>query len=218
MTVLEEGKKRSDWVKWVEEKDHSIDTGVLVTGQNLAQGTVCGIITKDTPTTGTADVGNTGDGTCGSVTAGPNAKLGTYTLTCTAAAADSGTFAVKAPDGSALPDATVGAAYSNSQINFTLADGATDFVVGDIFTIEVAAGSGKYTQLAPAAVDGSQVAAAIILNDVDATAGDVSAEFIGRDANVVSTQLVWPDGITAEQKATALAQLKALSIVDRVEV
>lgn len=81
--------------------------------------------------------GNVGDGTVGSITSDASAPTETITLTCTAEAANAGTFSVVGSVSGVLPDATVGVPY-NSVINFTIADGAEDFDIGDTFTIEVA--------------------------------------------------------------------------------
>ncbi len=89
------------------------------------------------PTTGTADAGNTGDGTLTGVAQGVAMKPGTYTLTCTAAAANGGTFSVVDPEVIDIGPATVGVAFSHPQIDLLINDGATDFIVGDIFTIEI---------------------------------------------------------------------------------
>lgn len=99
-------------------------------------------VTHTVPSTGIADGGNTGNGTCGSVSAGTIPKVGTYTVECTAEATDSGTFSVTDPDGNDLGDATVGSAFTSDQINLTLADGTTDFKVGDKFTIAVTGAAG----------------------------------------------------------------------------
>jgi len=78
---------------------------------------------------------NTGNGVAGAITQGLAAKVGTYTLTCTAEAGDAGTFGVVDPDGVALPDLTVAVAYDNGHFGVTIADGAEDFDTGDIFTV-----------------------------------------------------------------------------------
>jgi hypothetical protein len=218
MSALSEANYLGDILKWELENRQSREQVTVLTGQDLSRGAVVGKVTKSTPTTGTADVGNTGNGTCTTVTAGAKAKLGTYELECTAAAADAGTFAVKAPDGTALPDAEVGVAYANEQINFTLNDADPDFAVGDKFTIEVSAGSGKIVEIDFDAVDGSQDACGFVIDAYDATSADVAGVAIVRDAQIVSSNLVWPDGATAAQKAAALAQLKENGIVTRVEV
>ncbi len=72
--------------------------------------------------------------------------------------------------------------------------------------------SGKYTLLAPAAADGSQVAAAILCWITDASAADKRTVVVDRDAEVIDTLLIWPAGITDPQKATAIGQLAALGI------
>lgn len=144
----------------------------LITGQNLTRGTLLGKITKALGAV-VAGGGNTGNGTVTGVTLGAKALLGNYTLKCIAAAANGGAFRVEAPDGTALPDASVGAAYANAQINFTINDGGTDFAVNDIFTVPVNDGSGKFNKSLAAAVDGSQDPVAVLAKDTDATAADV---------------------------------------------
>lgn len=131
----------------------------------IKRGTVLGKITKAIGNP-TADAGNTGNGTVTAVTLGIAAKLGTYTLECITASADGGTFKVIDPEGIRLKDAVVGTAYAGP-INFTVNDGAADFVVGDKFTIAVAAGSGKYVTVNSVNVDGSQVADCILAIDTD---------------------------------------------------
>lgn len=74
--------------------------------------------------------------------------------------------------------------------------------------------SGKYTQLAPAAADGSQNAAAILCFATDASTGDRVTTIIrggpGVGLEVRGSLLVWPAGITAPQRTTAIAALAAL--------
>jgi hypothetical protein len=186
----------------------------VLSGENLAIGTVIGKITKALGDI-TGDAGNTGNGTITDASLGAKAQIGTYTLECIAAAANGGTFKVVAPDGTALPDAEVGTAYANAQLNFTINDGDTDFVVGDKGAIAVDAGSGKVTILNPAAVDGTQNAYGILAAAVDASAADMLGPAITNRAIAKTSGLVWPDGITADQKAAALAELKSVFITTR---
>lgn len=73
--------------------------------------------------------------------------------------------------------------------------------------------SGKYTILAPAAVTGEQAAAGITYANANASAADLTTRFMLRGPAIVNgNDLVWPGGITAPQKATAIAQLLALGI------
>lgn len=83
----------------------------------------------------TAYAGNTGNGTMGTVTVSAGAKEGTYNLEIIEPAANAGKFSVEDPDGVIIGTGTVGVAFSAGGLAFTLADGATDFVAGDGFTI-----------------------------------------------------------------------------------
>lgn len=75
---------------------------------------------------------------------------------------------------------------------------------------------GKFHALNPAATDGTEVAAGVLANDTDATLIDRDdALLIARHAIVARGALIWPEGITATQKAAAVAQLKALGILVR---
>jgi len=183
----------------------------LAAGNNLQAGAVLGQIAN--ANTVAADAGNTGDGSASAVTLGPDAINGVYTVTCTAAAANGGTFSVVDPNGNALADLTVGVAYLSSHINLTISDGATDFAAGDAFTVDVVLG--EYAELDPAASDGTESAAAILFDAVDASAEEQDAVITSRDTVVNEQELVWPDGITEAQKATALGQLKTKGIIAR---
>jgi hypothetical protein len=151
----------------------------------------------------------------------PNFAVGDkFTIAVTEAAHNSGTFGVIDPDGNSLPDAIVGSAYENAQINFTINDGETDFAGGDSFTVPVSEGAGIVKALDPAAVDGSRDAGGCVFDDYDASEQAVSGVAIVRDAVIVAADLVWPTldpAITDDQKAAALAQLAARGIVVREE-
>ena len=75
--------------------------------------------------------------------------------------------------------------------------------------------SGKYKALDPAAVDGSEAAAGILYDAVDASAADAEGVAIVRLAEVNAAELVWPDGITGGEQTTALGELAALTIIAR---
>jgi hypothetical protein len=75
--------------------------------------------------------------------------------------------------------------------------------------------SGKYKVLAPAADDGSEVAAGILYNAVDASGGDAEGVAIVRLAEVNAAELVWPDGISGGEQTTALGELALLNIIAR---
>ena len=212
MTVLNEPASLGDALKWEQSNDYSRKAITVLSGQVLAMLQVVGKVARVTPTTGTATEGNTGNGLCASVAAGKLTKVGTYTLTCIAAAANAGTFAVKDPDGESLPNATVAVAYANPNINFTIADGTEDFVVGDSFTIVVAAGSGKIVAFDEDAVNVAEDPVGFLIAAVDATSADKPGVIIERDALVAMDNLVWPAEISAGDKAAAIAALDALGI------
>lgn len=132
-------------------------------------------VTEGVPDTGTADVGNTGNGTVTLVQGRRHLKIGTYTIECTSAVTNGGVFSVTDPDGNALPalTLTVGAgaatAYESDQIAFTVTDGGTDFAAGDKFTIAVTIHPRQVKLLDKAATDGSSVPYAVLSEAVDAT-------------------------------------------------
>lgn len=162
----------------------------LASGENLEKGTLIGKITRSTPTTGTKT--GTGNGTMTGVLGGRETKIGIYKAICIdASISGSEIFAVYDPDGVRLEDATVGVAYSNNHISFTINDGTTDFIVGDYFTVTVAAGSGYYKKALLAAVDGSgnYENMAILAKDTDASS-----------ANIVTT--AWITGQYNENQVT----------------
>lgn len=217
---LTEGMYLRDIVRYEDDSAGRMSREVVsvASGQNLAMGAVIGKITKSTPTTGTAPASpaNTGSGTCTGVTAGVNTKIGDYLLTALSATA----FTVRDPDGLALPDAVVGTAYVNDNINFTINDGSPDFSAGDTFTIAVTAGAGTVKEINFDAVDGTQDAYGLLTAACDATGGATDAVGIVKNAVIVAANLVWPTtspAVTADQKAAALAQLAAKGIVERTE-
>jgi len=157
---------------------------------------------------------NTGNGAIASAALGVAAKVGTYTLTCVAAAANGGRFQVVDPDGYRLGDALVGTAYAGA-LSFTVGDGTTDWAVGDVLTLTIAAGDGKLVPLAPGAVDGTARAAAILLQNVSVGTTDATAQVLVRLATVIETGLIWPDAITDTAKAAALSRLGQAHILTR---
>ncbi|MBU2571182.1 MAG: head decoration protein [Gammaproteobacteria bacterium] len=72
---------------------------------------------------------------------------------------------------------------------------------------------GKYTALAPAASDGSETAAAILYDDVNATDADQEGLVISRLAVVNGDLLTWPDGIIEDDKADAIAALETKFLI-----
>jgi hypothetical protein len=151
----------------------------------LAQFTLMASKPVTIPTTGTADVGNTGDGTVTAVAAaaGGVPVVGDYTLECTFAVANGGVFKLTDPNTNIVADnltLRVGAGllttFVEAGMTFTVTDGATDFAAGDKFTITTTA-NGKLVPFDATAVDGSEIPVGIFMGeDITAAAlvaGDV---------------------------------------------
>jgi hypothetical protein len=133
----------------------------------LATFTLMGKVPVSLPTTGTADGGNTGDGTVTSVAlaAGVIPRGGIWELECIAAVANGGTFKLTDPGGNIIRNdlvmtAGAGAATTfyipEAGMTFIITDGATDFIVGDKFTIEATV-VGKWAAFDPDAVNGANI-------------------------------------------------------------
>jgi hypothetical protein len=149
----------------------------LLSGQNLTRGAVLGKVAVGAAVAAAKAGGNTGNGTLTMDATTPvkaGAKVGVYTVRFTVAAANNGTFIVEDPDGFQIGTVVMagGAGAFDDDLKFAIADGATDFVVGDGFDITVSAGSGKYVLSVAAAANGSQTPDLILAEDTDATAGD----------------------------------------------
>jgi hypothetical protein len=80
---------------------------------------------------------NTGNGVFGAVTVSAGAKIGGHVITMIEPGANVGTFIHEDPDGIIVGHGVVATAYSGGGLAFTIADGATDFVSGDQFTVTV---------------------------------------------------------------------------------
>ena len=158
------------------------DSVTIASGQNLTRGTVLGKITNGAATVAAAGAGeagaNTGDGTLTMNATTPilaGAKAGVYSVKCTTAATNGGTFRVFDPDGYVLGDVAVGATFANG-IKFAIADGAgADFAAGDGFAVTIAAGAGSYNAVNSANIDGSDAPVAVLASDANATDGAVVA-------------------------------------------
>lgn len=216
MPEVTEGQHKAGFIVTETEGTISRENVTVLAGQNLKAGHVLGKVSVGTAS-GVAASGNTGNGTISAVSVGEGAKAGIYAVTCVEPAANAGTFLVEDPDGVTVGTAHVGIAFTGP-INFTLADGATDFVSGDRFLVTVTAGSGKYKEYNPANEDGSQKAIALLLDNVDASGGDKEAVIVARHAEVNAAELVWFAGATEAQKAVATAELKEQVILARAAV
>ncbi|MBI5920934.1 MAG: head decoration protein [Betaproteobacteria bacterium] len=101
--------------------------------------------------------------------------------------------------------------YSRDQV--TIAAGQ-NLVLGTVVGIDTA--TDKIKALDPAATDGSEVAAGVLAISIDASLIDrPDGILIARHAMLSDHALTWPAGITALQKAAALAKLKSMGIIVR---
>lgn len=144
MATITEGMWTAEAIVSEAENGRSRDAVTVLSGQNLVANSVVGKVTiAGIGRASVPAVVGTGNGAMSLVTAGADAQVGSYVVTCTAIATHGGTFSVVAPDGTALPSLTLTAstgattAYASSHINFSITDGSTDFIVGDVFTIVV---------------------------------------------------------------------------------
>lgn len=188
-------------------------------------GTVLGRTFVSTSVTATAGT-NTGNGAIGTVTATGKAQRGTYTIRIIKAATNAGDFTVSDPSGAVIGNGTVAVAYSN-QLGFTLADGATDFAVGDTFTVEVV-GDYKYKMVEATATDGSAKAVAIYISANDGSFGtstiaattDTSVIALVRGAAIVGKEtLTYGASIdTTAEKTKLYSELEAIGIICRSQI
>lgn len=164
----------------------------------------------------------TGNGAIGTVTVSKRADLGVYTLRIVKAVTNAGDFTVTSPAGFVIGTGSVGVACVAGPLSFTLADGATDFVVGDTIAITVA-GTVKYEWIEAADVAALVDDVAVVIESdkdvISLTSGDNTMTILARgDAGVIGASLLYKDTLTTDQKNAVLAKLKAKRIFNRVKV
>lgn len=202
--------------------DHPIVTSevTVLTGNNLAKGTVLGKITAGTvPTTGTKT--GTGDGTMTAVTGGVNVKPGSYVATVIQAITNGGIFKVVNPLGKIIGQCAITAGaggtgvFVSDEINFTITDGSTDFILGDLFTVVVPAGSGKFVAVNSTLINGAAEVFGVLMQDADASSGDiVSVAALCGEFN--ANALVFGGSDTAATRKTD-ARAKSIYFVEQVK-
>lgn len=188
----------------------SREAGLLTGPAKLIDGTVLGQVTVAAVPVAAAKGGNTGNATISAVAPGAGAKVGVYSVEFTAATK----FDVTDPEGFKIKSGATGAAYLDD-LGFTITVGATPMIAGDGFNITVSAGSKKFKAFDPAAVDGSQNARAVLFGNVDATLADKPIVVSMRETEINGAEITWPAGISAPNKAIAIAALAAKGIIVR---
>lgn len=144
-------------------------------------------------------------------------KDGAYSVVCIEPATDAGTFEVRDPNGKKVGTATVGVAF-DGEIKFTIADGGSDFAAGDTFTVTVKADAVDFVWVPfdQDGTDGSEVPAGIAIYGVETGAGETARiAAMLRDMEANGNCVVWPDDITAAEKADGEQALAALGIIVR---
>lgn len=101
--------------------------------------------------------------------------------------------------------------FSRDQV--TVASGQT-LPLGAVVGIVTA--TGKVKQVDPSATDGSQYAAGVLMQAIDAALIDrEDGLMVARHAIVADHALTWPAAITAAEKLSAIQQLKSLGVLIR---
>lgn len=106
-----------------------------------------------------------------------------------------------------------------SEANGTRSRGVVTVVSGQNLVAGAVVGkitaSGKYKEYDNGASDGSEVAAAILFDNVDATSGDKSGVVLVRDCEVNAAELTWKSGQSGADITAGKADLAALGIIAR---
>lgn len=165
---------------------------------------------------------NTGNGVMGTVTPTGKAQAGIYTVKIVTAATNAGEYIVINPRGVVVGYGTVAVAQSGTELGFTLADGSTDFAVGDSWTIAVD-GAYRYKRVEASATDGSDVAVAIYVSGIDGNAADstiaattaTSIVVVNRGPAIVAKEgLAYGTSInTTAEKNLMYSQLERVGII-----
>lgn len=211
-TSQERVKSFSDVFKHMLDPNFSFDAITILSGSGILKlGTVLGQAVVGAATSAVKASGaNTGNATMSAVTVADGAVAGIYTVRMLTAT----TFRVEKPNGDVIGDGATGVAFADD-IGFTMTAGGTPMVAGDGFDVTVATGTLKWKPHDPAALDGSQVAAGVLGEAVDATSADRTVLGVIWGAIVVAEELIYKAGISNADKAAAIAALGRQKILVR---
>lgn len=159
--------------------------------------------------------GTPGNGVVSAITVDVGEPAGDWEIQFTEDGATAA-FEVRRPDGSLDGVGAVGTAYDGG-INFTISDGANDYLEDQIIPVAVsmAAGAGTYGPYDPDATDGRAVAAAILYHDAPISTGTQKNVGVFRHQVVNGNLLKWGAGVDANEKALAEAQLAQAALIVR---
>lgn len=146
----------------------------------LPAGLILGLVSTGLTAAGSANAGNTGNGTIGAVAISQGVTEGTYAVEFIAPTV----YNVTSPSGALVGEGHTGVAFSAGGLGFTITAGGTAFAAGDGFGIMLAANpnAGLYAPLNLLAVDGTQNPAAVLMNEVDASQGNILTTVLARAA------------------------------------
>lgn len=224
--IATDSNRFSSVVKWELSPEQGYCRDVITVNDavsTLKVGAVLGKFLASPTGVAGATVG-TGNGVMGAITVTSNSTIqtGVYTLRIIKAVTNAGDFELMDPTGRVVGIGSVALAFSQGGIAFTLADGAADFVVGDTIPITVA-GTVKYKLCEASATDGSQVAAAVYVSNVQGLSQDLLL-VLNTDTTVLALArgpvivaagaLTYGASVTAGALTNAaIAQLKAVGII-----
>lgn len=219
MTVLTENARWGEAIMSEGPNHISRDNVVVALSQNIAANALVAALAAASAVTMSQSFSGTGNGilTFASPAYNSRVKDGDYKVVCIDPATNGGTFEVIDPAGNTIGTAVVGNAF-NKEVKFTIADGATDFVAGDTFTLTAAMddSSLEFVNFDPTATDGSEVPAGYspypVVTDASATK---KAAILSRLCELNGNCIAWPDGITDAQKTDAIQALAAKNIIVR---
>lgn len=221
MVVLTESARPGEAIISEGNFHISRENGVVALNQTVLRNGLVGRVAIPAAVDVTQSFSGTGNGALTPASPAVSSRVldGAYTITLITAAANGGVFKVERPDGTEIGNATVGTPF-NKEIKFTIADGATDFVVGDAFKFVVAADEADFQVVAynPVGTDGSENAYGYSIYGMvtDGTKTQKTALLV-RDCELNAKCIEWPVGITAAQKADAAQALAANHVILRSE-
>ena len=96
----------------------------------------------------------------------------------------------------------------------TVAEGQ-NLAMGTVVGLKTADDTCKIVSIANDETDGSDTVYGVIIEDCDASTAAKNAVVVARDAIVIKSALVFPDGATAAQKKAVIKGLEARGIVAR---
>ena len=206
----------------LKDAQHRDDTVTFAGADTFAEGTILARRSVAIAIAASAVTG-TGDGTVtlATVVAGQIVPIaGAYVLTCTDAVADGGVFKLVDPNGAQVaadltmtPGAGGATVIETNGMQFTITDGAANFVAGDFFTLTVAA-DGKLVPFSLTGAGGEQIPLAVLTYDVTkAGAGDEPIRAMVAGDVRKERLIIDADGDDSNVDAAVIDQLRHFGIV-----